>query len=65
MCLFYATLLCGQSPPDLDTVIQAVRKEFQAERSMEVMRNAYATDRYFTFPRFQETAKFLRKKLEA
>jgi len=32
---------------------------------MEVMRKVYASDRYFTFPRFQATAEYLKQQMQA
>jgi hypothetical protein len=45
---------------DLAKTIEAVRGAVQTDRAMETMRRVYASDRWFTFPRFHKTAELLR-----
>jgi hypothetical protein len=47
----------GQTPltPLLDKVSESVKPE----RAMETVRRVYSTDRWFTFPKFHETAAYL------
>ena len=64
-----AILLCGavfgqDHNPNLSTVIAAVGKEIQPEQAMNFMRQVYANDRYFTFPRFHKTAEYLRTTMQ-
>jgi len=40
-------------------LIQAIRGRMQPEEAMNFMRQVYSTDRWFTFPKFQETAGIL------
>ena len=40
----------------LDKIIDSVRAEVNPLESMEFMRSIYSTDRWFTFPKFAETA---------
>ena len=47
----------------LETVVEHVRSEVKPEQAMDYMRHAYATDRWFTFPKFQETAEYLRRAM--
>jgi hypothetical protein len=49
--------------PDLAHVIDAVRGGVQTGRAMTTMRTVYSTDRWFTFPRFHQTAEYLRDEL--
>jgi hypothetical protein len=52
------------SPPShLERVVEVIRSGVQPERSMDFMRHVYATDRWFTFPKFQETAEYLRRTM--
>lgn len=49
----------------LSAVATSVRKAVDAPRAMETIRMVYSTDRWFTFPKFEETATYLRGRLEA
>ena len=52
------------SPPSLlERVVEVIRSGVQPEQSMDFMRHVYATDRWFTFPKFQETAGYLRRTM--
>ncbi len=53
-----------QAPTPLGQLIQAIRREMQPEQAMNFMRQVYSTDRWFTFPRFQETAEYLKQSME-
>lgn len=52
------------SPGPLRPLVNLVSKEVDAERGMETMRHVYSTDRWFTFPKFEETARYLKQRLE-
>jgi hypothetical protein len=58
------TALAADPAPALDTVLERVRAAYRSDDAMRVMRDVYSTDRYFTFPRFQQTAEYLKKKME-
>jgi hypothetical protein len=58
------TALAADSAPALDTVLERIRAAYRSDDAMRVMREVYSTDRYFTFPRFQETAGYLKKKMQ-
>src|SRR5438477_8880981 len=65
-----ALLLCGAAVgqnynPNLSTVIAEVSREIQPEQAMNFMRQVYANDRYFTFPRFHRTAEYLRGAMQS
>ncbi|MBL8220276.1 MAG: hypothetical protein JNL62_13675 [Bryobacterales bacterium] len=47
----------------LDELISHLRKEVRDSEAMDLMRQVYANDRYFTFPRFQSTARVLRDQM--
>lgn len=52
------------APTPLGQLIQAIRVEMQPEQAMNFMRQVYSTDRWFTFPRFQETAEYLKQSMK-
>jgi hypothetical protein len=43
----------------LQGLVRQVRLEVNPDHAMQYMRRVYATDRWFTFPKFQETAEYL------
>ena len=47
----------------LSPVISAVQSAVKPERAMETMRSVYSTDRWFTFPKFEQTAQYLSRRL--
>lgn len=49
----------------LEGLLQAIRGEVKPERAMTVMREVYERDRWFTFPKIEETARYLASTLEA
>ena len=51
--------------PDLSEVIHHVRSALDVKQAMTVMQTVYSTDRYFTFPAFQRTAKYLERAMRA
>ena len=56
-------LTAAAASPDLAANIDIVRREVRAEEAMSWMRQVYSTDRWFTFPKFQETADYLQRTL--
>ncbi|MGH8337674.1 MAG: hypothetical protein ACRETL_12825, partial [Gammaproteobacteria bacterium] len=46
------------SAVDLPTIVEQIRGEVNPLESMEYMRRIYSTDRWFTFPKFAETAQY-------
>lgn len=69
LCLLLAALVApAQVPktdPQLDKLIREVRAEVNGNEAMDFMLRVHGTDRWFTFPKFQETAEFLQKTLTA
>ena len=53
------------SPPSpLERIVEVIRRSgVQPDQSMDFMWHVYATDRWFTFPKFQETAEYLRRTM--
>jgi hypothetical protein len=62
--LLLAPAASAQTSPSLETVIQQVRGAYRSDDAMRVMREVYAGDRYFTFPRFQATAEYLKGQMQ-
>jgi peptidase M28-like protein len=62
------TLACGYSQPaanntKLDALVDTIRAEVHPQDAMERMRRIYSTDRWFTFPKFQQTAEYLKSTM--
>ncbi|MGH9614122.1 MAG: hypothetical protein ACRD4P_13690, partial [Bryobacteraceae bacterium] len=51
--------------PSLGDLIGKIGDGVQTDQAMGVMRDAYASDRHFTFPAFQKTAEYLRERMGA
>src|SRR6516162_8381331 len=53
------------SPPSpLERIVEVIRRSgVQPDQSMDFMWHVSATDRWFTFPKFQETAEYLRRTM--
>src|SRR5438128_2369086 len=41
-----------------------IRAQVDSKRGMDTMARVYSTDRWFTFPKFEETARYLKERLE-
>jgi len=48
----------------LTQLAHKISEEVDSGRAMETMKRVYATDRWFTFPKFEETATYLKTRLE-
>lgn len=59
-----ATFAAHAAAPDLPGRIETVRRDVRPQEAMQWMRDVYATDRWFTFPKFQETAEFLQRTMK-
>src|SRR3979411_2210802 len=57
------SVLSAQTNPSLDDVIREIRGAYQSEQAMRIMREVYANDRFFTFPRFHVTSEYLEKQM--
>ncbi len=60
-----ASCLAAPNPPRLVRVLDAVKSEVSLDRAMRHMHEVYARDRWFTFPKFEETAQYLAGALSA
>lgn len=56
--------LAADTNPGLHTVIREIRTAYQSDHAMQVMREVYASDRFFTFPRFHATAEYLKAQMQ-
>jgi hypothetical protein len=56
--------LAADTEPSLQTVIDQVRRGYRSGEAMQAMSDVYASDRYFTFPRFHETAEYLKNWMQ-
>ena len=61
LCLTLATAATAAVP--LDTVVSTIGDEVRPPEAMDYMRRVYATDRWFTFPKFQETAEYVKRTM--
>src|SRR5687768_1216915 len=55
----------AETESKLERIIGQIRSEVKPDQAMEYMRRVYATDRWFTFPKFQETAEYLKERMTA
>ncbi|MEO8129492.1 MAG: hypothetical protein ABI822_20500, partial [Bryobacteraceae bacterium] len=66
-CLISAlAMLCAPAAcaNPLEPLVKGINKEVDAKRAFETVKRVYATDHWFTFPKFEETAQYLKKRLE-
>jgi peptidase M28-like protein len=59
-----STLAFSATRSPLSPIIQKVSAEVDVDRAMQTMRTVYSTDRWFTFPKFEATAVYLRDRLK-
>ncbi|MFN7919038.1 MAG: alpha/beta hydrolase-fold protein [Bryobacteraceae bacterium] len=64
LLLFLAALHAAPAD-DLSKRLDTLEREVRPQEAMAWVRQVYATDRWFTFPKFDETAEFLRRTLES
>lgn len=50
--------------PSLSALVKDIRAELRPNEAMEFMRRVYSTDRWFTFPKFAETADYLKQTMQ-
>src|ERR1041385_6759614 len=63
LLLLLSPALAAPPDPGFDKMLSAVRGNLDQDRAMKVMREVYASDRYFTFPRFVQTADYLKSQM--
>jgi hypothetical protein len=54
---------CLGAQTSVENVLDQVRSGVKPEQSMDYMRRVYSTDRWFTFPKFQQTAEYLKQAM--
>lgn len=64
LLLVLATALPGAPPSPVSGLIHSVAPGIDIDHAMETMRTVYSTDRWFTFPKFEETALYLERRLK-
>src|SRR5579863_8126681 len=50
---------------NVETVLDQVRTGVKPDEAMAYMRDVYSTDRWFNFPKFQQTAEYLKQAMTA
>ena len=63
LLLLLIPALAAAPDPELEKVLSAVRGSIDQDHAMKVMREVYASDRYFTFPHFVQTADYLKSQM--
>jgi Predicted aminopeptidases len=63
--LFYSHAFAAAPNARFERALSEVRANLNSDHAMAVMRRVYASDRFFTFPRFQQTAAYLKQEMEA
>jgi hypothetical protein len=58
-CAIAGNLTAAESDPKLVRIVDAVRSSTGVDDAMRVMRSVWERDRWFTFPKFRETAEYL------
>jgi len=53
----------ADTEPSLQAVIEQVGRGYRSGDAMRVLGDVYASDRYFTFPRFHATAEYLKSSM--
>src|SRR5436190_2480630 len=61
--LLLALPICLVAEPSVENVLDQVRTGVKPEQAMDYMRRVYSTDRWFTFPKFQQTAEYLKQAM--
>jgi hypothetical protein len=61
--LLLASVVPAASDPPVDPTVRAIQSEVRPADAMSRMKEIYATDRWFTFPKIEETAKYLKNAL--
>jgi hypothetical protein len=54
-----------RTEPKLQKLIEDIRADVNPREAMDLMLQANATDRWFMFPKFQETAEYLRGAMKS
>ena len=60
-----AALLAGTDEDYFSQTVRQIGSAVEPERAMKTMREVWETDRWFTFPKFRETAEYLKRAMIA
>jgi hypothetical protein len=56
-------LIAAEASP-VGPIAKTIRESANVQRAVDTASNVYSTDRWFTFPKFEETARYLKLRLE-
>src|SRR5437588_5334877 len=65
LSLTLATLLAAADDASFSHLVQQIGSSVDSGHAMTTMRHVWDTDRWFTFPKFRETAEYLKATLTA
>src|SRR5689334_21713989 len=60
-----AVLACAAADEKLSPLVLQIGAAVDSEHAMDTMRRVWSTDRWFTFPKFRETAEYLKSAMIA
>jgi len=63
LLLLLSPVLAAAPDAGFENVLSAIRANIDQDHAMKVMREVYASDRYFTFPHFVQTAAYLKAQM--
>lgn len=64
LCLFVTAACLVSAAEPLPSLIDKLKSEVKPQETMQFLREVYTTDRWFTFPKFRQTAEHLRDRLK-
>jgi hypothetical protein len=66
LCCFVVPAVVHAAAPDvrIDPLVQKIQQEIKPQEAMDYLHRLYTTDRWFTFPKFQETAEYVQGVLK-
>ena len=64
IALLCTTLPGATANNSLTPLVRTIAAQVDTQRGMETMQRVYASDRWFAFPKFEETARYLKSRLE-
>lgn len=63
LMLCCGTAMAAETASSLPVVLERIRAGYRSDDAMKVMRDVYASDRYFTFPKFHANAEYLKNRM--
>jgi hypothetical protein len=61
--MLFSSIVSAHAASPVTELLEKLGKQADAERAMTHVRNLYERDRWFTFPKFEETAKYLQQAM--